>query len=125
MAKKKYKFKTQRQETLFNSLLASEDNCSFNGRQVLITGNTSKLDDRDLALSYPITPDQFNWLKLKVGARNLSLDHSNSYKQLRDKKGKSWFPRPACIVVDENGNKHHPFLSSVLKDYPGEDNWTY
>jgi hypothetical protein len=125
MKNKQYKFKSKQQEELFNELLKSEKDCSFNGRKVLISGNLENLDERDLALSYPITPDQFMWLKLEAKVFDLGLDHRNSYKQLKDKQGNSWYPRPDCHIYNSEGKKCHPFLKTILKRYPGENNWAY
>ena len=113
---------------LYNALItatvATEKHCSYDGKHIIITGNTSKLDERELANSAVLDPDQFLWLKHIRYAFNLSLDHSNGYEDTKDRNGNNWIPRRACLAFDNKGIQHHYFLTTLLKEYPGKGNWS-
>lgn len=122
---KNKKFKEELLNKVIVALANTEKHCSYDGDNILITGNTKKLDKDGFAYSAIISTDEFLWLKLVRGVYNLSLDHSNGYKGTVDKNGKTWKVKPACLGYDEEGKQHHYFLSSVLKEYPGKGNWSY
>lgn len=123
--KSNLKIKKELQETLIKAVTNTEKHCSYDGDNVLITGNTKRLNNQSLANSAVMDPDKFLWLKLERGAYNFSIDHRNGYTGKTDKYGSSWQPRPACYAVGEDGKVHHYFLSTLEKEYPGKGNWTH
>ena len=117
MRKSIYKFKSKYQENLFKKYLAEEPNCSFNGREILITGNTKRLNKQGFALSKPITVEEFLFVKHKKKAWDLRLDHANDYEPTTDKKGKTWKISIACRMYNNEGEEIHPFLQTLLKEF--------
>lgn len=108
-------------EALIKAVVNTESHCSYDGNKVLITGSTKNLDNRGLAISAVLEPDQFLWLKLVKNVYKISIDHSNGY----DSSKTGWIPSLAYYAVGEDGVEHHYFGGTLLKEYPGKGNWSY
>ena len=106
-------------KNIFNYILSHEKHLSVNGDEVIISGNTSKPAEDGTVKSFTITKDQLLYAALVKNASKFEVDHSNSYKP---KNATDWKTRPVCTVRNSTGSKHC-FVSSILKDYPGEGNW--
>jgi hypothetical protein len=124
MKKTNYTFKSNYYKNLFNTYLEEESNCSFNGKEVLITGSTKNLNRYGFALTYPITVDEFMFLKHNKKVKRLGLDHSNDYEFKKDRNGHTWKTSPACYICNSQGEEIHAYVKTVLKEFSGKRKWS-